>query len=91
MLANDDLPEAPERWYCSECGKVSEHYLTGLHPFLEGQDISGCPNCRNVETLVVACYHPGCPNKATGGYPRGHGFRYVWTCFEHRPGATSAT
>lgn len=88
MTANSDLPEAPTKWVCEECGGFVTEHLTAVNPFDPDDEIVGCPLCKSVSSLRQACQIGACNKPASGGYPRGHGFRYVWTCYHHRPAAT---
>ena len=72
------------RWYCPECEKISfdNELLTAPHPFLEGETLDGCPHCREVVHMTVACWK--CDNKAIGGatFPAGD---YRFHCAQHGP------
>lgn len=79
----NNRPEAPEKWICSECLEVSFHHLSAQNPFDIENIIHGCPHCKEVNTLLQACHHPGCTSVATGGYPNELGYRYAWLCHKH--------
>ena len=81
----DALPEAPPKLICTDCLNICSQPLVAPHPFRDDEEIHGCPNCLDVETLGPACAAPGCSREATGGYPGGLGYRYAWTCWEHSP------
>jgi hypothetical protein len=81
----DKLPEAPDKWLCRDCGETCTTLLSAENPFEIGDTISGCPHCRSVESLEGACQIGDCKRPASGGHPGGHGFRYIWTCWKHRP------
>lgn len=67
---------------CEWRGEDSEA-LTAPHPFRPGEEVTGCPVCRSLETLVVACGKPDCWEAATGSYS-GNGPN-SWVCGAHRP------
>lgn len=85
MIANADLPEAPEKWRCEECGKLVLEPLRAPSPFDPDDTLHGCPHCLSAQSLTQACQVGNCTKPASGGYPRGHGYRYIWTCWDHRP------
>jgi hypothetical protein len=70
---------------CSECrwhgGKVE--MLTARHPFDDEDLVYGCPRCKSVDSLSVACDEPGCKSEVSCGTPTPDGYRQ--TCSEHRP------
>jgi hypothetical protein len=70
---------------CIDCqwrGTVAE-MLTAPNPFDPTDTIVGCPRCRQVETLRVACDEPECWREASCGTPTPNGYRS--TCATHRP------
>jgi len=74
-----------EKVMCQECnwiGKSSE-LLTAINPFDESSIITGCPNCKNIETIRVCCDEPECQREATCGTPINDGYRH--TCNKHCP------
>ncbi len=73
-------------WRCAWKGDVSET-LTGPHPFIPGETVQGCPKCRDIDTLRVACDEPGCWEEGTCGTPVKHGESkgYRTTCGKHMP------
>jgi len=77
------LPESPETYVCEECGDETAVYLSAPNPFNRGETIVGCPSCWSVDSLVRACWK--CKAPATSGTPNAGGFRYVHSCFKHRP------
>lgn len=79
------LPEAPEKWVCSECGEVSQTYLEAPSPFNADDTLIACPECLEVGVLSRACQHEGCVWPASGGHLGGEGYRYFWSCWEHSP------
>jgi hypothetical protein len=70
---------------CEECGWLGQdsEMLKAPSPFDPEHTIVGCPRCREVETLVVACDEPGCSAKVTCGTPTPDGYRN--TCGKHAP------
>lgn len=85
MSKFDSLPEAPEKWRCKECDQICVTPLSAVNPFDEGDVISGCPNCKDVNTLEQACQFDGCKQNASIGTPGGYAYRYFWSCHRHRP------
>lgn len=76
-----------KRYRCWKChARVYENeVLWADHPFaLEaGEKITGCPKCREPNTLYLACDEPGCWDEASCGTPTPNGYRQ--TCGDHRP------
>lgn len=89
IKGESDLPEAPEKWRCADCEEVCRETLTAPNPFDPDDIVTGCPNCKAVNSLTGACQVGNCERPAGGGHPGGHGYRYVWTCWEHRPNKTN--
>lgn len=77
--------EAPQKWVCKECGCVMAEPLFAPNPFDPSDTVSGCPECKSVNAIEVGCQVGDCRKIASGGHPGGHGFRYIWTCWDHRP------
>lgn len=67
---------------CNWHGPQSE-MLTAPNPFDPAGAINGCPKCKSVECLVVACDEPDCWRETSCGTPTPTGYRR--TCGEHRP------
>ena len=57
--------------------------LSAPDPFNDGDTISACPACREINSVVVACDEPECWKEATCGMPTKAGYRQ--TCGKHRP------
>lgn len=70
---------------CTECGWHGQTalVLTANNPFCDGDIIYGCPECKEVNTIVQACDESGCWKRATCGTPTEH--RYRMTCGKHKP------
>ena len=70
---------------CTECGWVGQEdaLLRADSPFDEGVMITGCPNCKSVESTLGACDEPGCEEFVTCGRQTPDGYRM--TCGAHRP------
>jgi len=71
---------------CTECGhkiEKNEKPLIAPHPFIKGNEIWGCPKCKEVETLAEACSEEGCFEPATNGYPDPVNKSYILTCNKH--------
>lgn len=68
---------------CSWVGTLAQA-LQAPHPFRDGDEVRGCPDCLEVETLVYACDEPGCTEEVSCGTPTpGGGYRT--TCGKHAP------
>lgn len=76
------MPDTPARWRCSMCFHVTPDadLLRASHPFRPGEQVSGCPVCRNCESLSRACDVSDCQREASQCDPA-HGFR----CHFHVP------
>lgn len=74
-----------EKVICEECGWQGEgkDVLRAPNPFDPEEQMSGCPYCHSVESLVRACDGPGCWEPAAYATPVANDYRY--TCFRHRP------
>lgn len=77
------MVEAPKKYVCKDCGAVSFECLSAPNPFDTEDIITGCPNCKEVETLLQACHFSGCNQPASGGYPNVLGYRYACLCYKH--------
>ena len=80
---SNDLPEAPKRYKCGECDHVCGEPLIAPNPFDPTWNISGCPSCKSVETMLYACQVEGCDEHSTSGVPGAYGYRYAWLCGDH--------
>jgi hypothetical protein len=78
----NDLPEAPPKYFCKECGKVCSELLEAPHPFQHPGRVHGCAHCGSLD-IVQACQAPGCMREATCGVPDVMGYWYAWLCGEH--------
>lgn len=78
-----DLPEAPEKYICRECGHVSDALLVAVNPFDPEQEITGCVRCFEVNAHSCACQVEGCDRLSTAGVPGAYGYRYAWLCSDH--------
>ena len=79
-----EMPEAPDKWYCTDCSNTCNDRLAAPHPFDTESEIYGCPHCLGVD-LTRACQVHECDKPASSGHPRAYGFRYICTCWEHSP------
>jgi len=72
---------------CNEnhCGwkGYEKDMLVADNPFEPTERIYGCPNCKEIGSLVVACDEPGCWNPVSCGTPTKDGYRS--TCTKHAP------
>ena len=71
------------KWTCEECGKecADGQVLRAPNPFKPDEEISGCPNCLEVESLAAACCVDGCGEPMAGGMLIDS--EYVWLCQKH--------
>lgn len=67
---------------CGWKGTVPE-LLQAPHPFMHGEEIYGCPACKDVDEFRTACDEPGCWAQDTCGTPTSDGYRR--TCHWHCP------
>lgn len=76
--------DANNRWKCEECDHIctTAERLTAPNPFADTDEISGCPNCKAVQSLEVACATVGCTRLGTCGGKGADGV-YRFTCYEH--------
>ena len=70
------------------CGWVgmSDEVLRSPHPFkpaTSGDEIWGCPACKSVDSLFLACEHPGCSEFFMFGGMTENG--WYGSCDKHRP------
>ena len=68
------------------CGWVgsSDDVFRATNPFNpKGKELWGCPKCKEVNSLVLACDEPGCCSPGVNGYSTAAGWRV--TCPEHTP------
>lgn len=68
---------------CMECGwrGAQDDLLIGPHPFVDGDDISGCPKCMAVDRFSTICDEPGCQEIVCSWWRSTDGNRA--TCHEH--------
>jgi hypothetical protein len=73
------------RIICNECDWHGEEVeaLTAPNPFVIGDVIRACPNCKTIDQFAPCCEHAGCGRHASAGTPTPEG--YAQTCYEHRP------
>lgn len=71
-----------EKSVCS-CGwrGKSADALTAPNPFDQEDIITGCPKCKEIGSLAIACDEPDCWATATCGWPSDSGYRT--TCGKH--------
>lgn len=72
------------KYCCNLCGwkGFDSDLKEGVHPFLTGETIFGCPSCGEITDLVAACDEPGCWSPITCGTPVENA--YHQTCWAHR-------
>ena len=68
---------------------TSDEVLRAPHPFEPGEEVWGCPKCKSIDSLYLACDEPGCWETASCGTPTPAGYRS--TCGKHRPLDTCLT
>ena len=73
---------------CKECGWIGTDPLRGENPFNPDEYLTGCPECRMVETIVWTCDEPGCTHESTCGFTSVGGYRR--TCGRHYLGYLQA-
>jgi hypothetical protein len=73
------------KFVCLDCSEVvtDREMLRATNPFDPTEGIVGCPNCKEVNSLVGACDEPGCSEQTTCGTPTPNGYRR--TCSRHMP------
>lgn len=80
------------RYRCKECEwtGTENDLLWAPNPFADDDDerITGCPECRGVESMERLCDVDGCKQLGTCGTSWTD--RYWTTCYEHRPSNKSA-
>lgn len=76
-----------DKMRCPECDWVGpwDSALRAPHPFIEGEEVRGCPECRDIEDFILCCDIDGCIEQATMGTPTKDGYRQ--TCYKHAPSA----
>lgn len=74
-----------DRVKCKEChwkGKLTE-LLQAKNPFDSEYTITGCPECKSVDSTSIVCDEPGCWENISCGTPTKNGYRS--TCHKHAP------
>ena len=71
-----------EEYRCSWHGEEIE-VLTASNPFNIDFIISGCPKCREINSIVYVCDEPECWETVSCGTRTSMGYRS--TCHKHRP------
>jgi hypothetical protein len=75
------------KWRCGDlrCGwhGREDKVLKAPDPFTEGEELWACPDCKEVNGIIMACDEPRCWKEATCGTPTPAGYRH--TCGQHRP------
>ena len=69
---------------CLLCDAVflKSERLVAAHPFIEGENIFGCPRCQQCEEgFVSICECEGCTNPVSGGTPTPEGYKSL--CYKH--------
>lgn len=79
------------KFRCEErrCGWHGEEVLTAPNPFDPADTINGCPSCRAVDTIELACDEPDCWEPVSCGTPTDSGYRN--TCGPHLPNVVRCT
>jgi hypothetical protein len=62
---------------------TSDEVLRAKNPFDTEEEIWGCPKCKSIDSLYLACDEPGCWKMVSCGTPTPSGYRS--TCGKHRP------
>jgi hypothetical protein len=78
------MPEK-EKVFCEECGWRGREFemLSAPNAFDPIETIYGCPECKSVGSLIVACDEPECWRETSCGVQTDAGYRR--TCLEHAP------
>lgn len=73
-----------KRFVCKECNHRgrNEEILEAPSPFDPEEVIYGCPRCKGVDCMDVACDEAGCWRLVSWGQPTKDG-GYRQTCHEH--------
>ena len=61
----------------------NELMLWGKNPFNEKEIITGCPECKSIDSCFAVCDEPKCWEPATCGTPTKEKYRN--TCGKHKP------
>lgn len=71
---------------CCECDAIVPlgKELAAPNPFDRDERIEGCPECREINTLVLACPWDGCTRVVSMGMRHADGV-YRSTCTTHGP------
>jgi hypothetical protein len=74
-----------DKLLCEDCAwhGLQSEMLTAPNPFDATDTIHGCPKCKSVQSLLVACDEPGCWRETSCGTPTPSGYRR--TCGQHAP------
>lgn len=82
---NDPCVYKIESYRCTECDwhDYGRSYLSAKNPFDASEEISGCPKCKSINTIVDVCEFDGCWRAASCGTPTPEGYRR--TCGKHVP------
>ena len=68
--------------HCDWCG-TSDEVLKAPNPFDPINEIWGCPECKDVNSMYLVCDEPGCWEPVSCGTPTPDGYRS--TCHCHAP------
>ena len=68
-----------DKYVCAECDwkGIAPLLLRAANPFNADDMLIGCPSCKSVNTLSVACDEDGCWDYVTCGTPTADGYRRV--------------
>lgn len=69
--------------HCCDWRGMASDLLRAPSPFDPTDELVACPNCKQLDELIVACDEDGCWREATCGTPVDGGYRQ--TCFDHAP------
>lgn len=74
-----------QKWKCRDCDwlGLGSKLLQAPNPFATGEIMVGCPDCREPNSMTMACDEPECKSEATCGTPTPAGYRH--TCYRHMP------
>lgn len=76
------------KWICTECDwcGLDSALLKTVNSFNTNDNVVGCPHCKEVNTMLMACDEPDCWQQVSCGTSTPNGYRQ--TCFKHKPLST---
>ena len=73
-----------DKWRCKECDHIcnTTELLHAANPFDPTDTVTGCPQCKSIDSMSAACAIEGCNHWGTCGGTHKDGV-YRTTCFKH--------